>query len=341
MVRDELAGWFGSFDRYTQGKGGDVARWLEMFGGRSMIVDRKSGKPKTIYVERAAVSVVGGIQPGTLRRSLGEQHRENGLAARLMLAYPPRRPKRWTEAEIGLETEAAVEAVFQRLYQLQPEVDDNGHPRPMIVSMTPEAKREWIRFYNEHGQEQAGLSGDLSAAWSKLEGGAARLALVIHYARWAGSCDWAADAGPVDAEAIGAGVALSRWFGNEARRVYSRLAEDEDQQEQRELIELIERQPGRETTVRELQRTVPEYRNSAEDAEKALTRLAEVGLGSWIVNETAGRPATVFRLDMPATCDRSIEIPEETDLLSQEPHDNGDINRLFNDAAAEDGPEYE
>ncbi len=50
---------------------------------------------------------------------------------------------------------------------------------------------------------------------------------------------------------------------------------------------------------------------------------------------------TVFRLDASATCDRSIEISDEIDLLSQDSHDNGDINRLFNDAAAEDGPEYE
>jgi hypothetical protein len=33
LVRDELSGWLGSFDRYSQGKGADAAKWLEMFGG--------------------------------------------------------------------------------------------------------------------------------------------------------------------------------------------------------------------------------------------------------------------------------------------------------------------
>jgi hypothetical protein len=79
LVRDELAGWLGSFDRYNQGRGADAAKWLEMFGGRSIMVDRKSGQSKTIYVQRAAVSVTGGIQPETLRRALGAEHRENGL----------------------------------------------------------------------------------------------------------------------------------------------------------------------------------------------------------------------------------------------------------------------
>ena len=36
-------------------------------------------------------------------------------------------------------------------------------------------------FYNAHGRESANLTGDLSAASSKLEGYAARLALVVLY----------------------------------------------------------------------------------------------------------------------------------------------------------------
>jgi hypothetical protein len=71
-----------------------------MFGGRSIMVDRKSGQSKTIYIQRAAVSVAGGIQPETLRRALGVEHWENGLAARLLLACPSRQAKRWTEAEV-------------------------------------------------------------------------------------------------------------------------------------------------------------------------------------------------------------------------------------------------
>ena len=45
MARDELAGWLGGFDRYTQTKGSDVAKWLEMHGGRPMMVDRSGYYP--------------------------------------------------------------------------------------------------------------------------------------------------------------------------------------------------------------------------------------------------------------------------------------------------------
>src|SRR4029079_6607259 len=60
LKRDELAGWFGSFDRYAGGKGGtDSANWLSMFNAQSLTVDRKTGIPRTIYVPQAAVSVCG------------------------------------------------------------------------------------------------------------------------------------------------------------------------------------------------------------------------------------------------------------------------------------------
>ncbi len=156
-----------------------------MFGGRSMLVDRKTGIPRTVYVPRAAVGIAGGIQPDVLRRCLGQQYRENGLAARLLLAYPPRTPKRWTEADIDPRRESEISGLLDRLYSLQPAVGDDGEPRPITIGLTPEAKTSWVTFYNQHAQEHAELSGDLSATWSKLEGCVARLGLVIHYARWA------------------------------------------------------------------------------------------------------------------------------------------------------------
>ena len=49
--------------------------------------------------------------------------------------------------------------------------------------VSKEAKEVWVRFYNEHADEQVEMKGDLAAAWSKLEGYAARFALLIHLIR--------------------------------------------------------------------------------------------------------------------------------------------------------------
>jgi len=295
MVRDELAAWF-NFDRYTGGKGGgDAAKWLEMFGGRPMVVDRKTGG--TLYVPRAAVSIAGGIQPETLRRALGQEHRDNGLAARLLLTCPPRKPKRWTEADVDANTEAAVAAVFDRFYTLTMETDDDGDERPRLVTLAPDGKAAWVRFYDEHAGEQVNLSGDEAAAWSKLEGYAARLALVTHLTRWAANDSTLGDPARVDETSIAAGVTMARWFGNECRRVYAILGESDEGRESRRLVEWIERKGGSVTT-RDLTRGPREYRD-ADKAAKALGELVTAGVGRWEVDDHAGgrgRHVSRFRL---------------------------------------------
>lgn len=80
LSRDELSGWLGSFDRYSAGAGGDAAHWLSMFNAEPLIVDRKTGIPRTIFVPRASICISGGIQPGPFNRALGVEHRESGLA---------------------------------------------------------------------------------------------------------------------------------------------------------------------------------------------------------------------------------------------------------------------
>ena len=300
MTRDELGGWFGGFDRYAQGKGGDVAKWTEMFGGRPITVDRKTSG--NIYVPRAAVSIAGGIQPETLRRSLGKVHFENGLAARFLLACPPRTVHHWTEAEIDRGIEAATALVFDRLYELNPAVDENGEPQPVALRLTPEGKKVWVKFYNTHANEQTRFTGDLSAAWSKLEGYAARLALVIHLVRYVAGDKTIVSADKVDEVSIAAGVELSRWFGQEARRVYDILGESDEGRERRQLMELIRRKGGT-VTPRDLMRSSRLYPTAA-DAEEALQELADVGFGRWeLDNHDGGRGRPVRRFILTDTVD--------------------------------------
>ena len=60
-ARDELAGWVTSFDRYGNGRGSDAPAWLSMYDADAVIVDRKTGPQRTIFVPAAAVSVTGSI----------------------------------------------------------------------------------------------------------------------------------------------------------------------------------------------------------------------------------------------------------------------------------------
>jgi hypothetical protein len=279
-----------------------------MFNAESIIVDRKTGLPRTIHVPQASVCVAGGIQPAILRRALSTEHREDGLAARLLLTCPPRLAKRWTEADIDPSAEAELVRLFDRLYELQPTAGDDGEPRPALVRLSGDAKTAWKNYYNAHAIEQADLTGDMAAAWSKLEEYTARLALVIHLVRWAADDATLASADRVDAGSMDAGIRLAQWFKHEARRVYTMLDETDTERDQRRLVEWIGRKGGT-VTAREVQQGCRWLRGPGA-AEAALEELAKAGRGTWEQSPAGqrGQPTRRFKLSTVSTvCSTTVK----------------------------------
>lgn len=294
LVRDELSGWLGGLDRYAKNRGGDAAAWLEMYGGRELLVDRK-GDQQALFVPRAAVSVTGGIQPATLRRGLGQEHLENGLAARLLLAWPPRRGRAWNQQGLPEDRLREVALIFHGLYALELEYDEQGAPLPRRLTLDPAAEDAWAKFYNRHAAEQRELEGELAAAWSKLEGACARLALVIQLARDASR---STSSTQIDAASMHTAVRLTQFFAHEARRVYSMLSEPPEERDRRKLIELIAGRGG-EITPRDLMRATRRYAATADQAHRVLNDLVQAGHGVWAVPPPAssnGLTPQLFRL---------------------------------------------
>lgn len=303
VARDELAGWFGSFTRYKD-KGSDLPNWLECYRGGPVTVDRKGGDRPTLLIPHANVSVTGGIQPGVLARALTAEHLDAGLGARLLMAQPPRVPKRWTEKEIDLEVEQNYEAVLDRLYALELELRPGGELLPHALRLSPQAKATWVAFYNEWADEQAAADGPIAAALSKLEGYAARLALAHHVVSCAASAS--DDRREIGQQSLEAGVALARWFAGEARRIYGLLSEADEDRDLRRLLDYVGARGG-SITVRQLQRANNYKYPTAEAAQAALDELASAGLACWGPMQECprgGNPArSLSLLPTPDTCD--------------------------------------
>ena len=314
LMRDELAGWLQSFGQYKAGKGGDVAHWLSMYNAKPLRIDRKTGSTFT-FVPSAAVSICGGIQPETLRRCLSSEHWENGLAARLLLTAPPKRPRVWSEKSIPDKLRYAVSDVFDLLLDLKFGTDADGNETPIIIPLDRQAKSVWIDFYNRHGIEQASLSGREAALWSKLEGTAPRLALVIHLIRCA-----AGDANPnaIDEASMTVAVSLAEWFGQEATRIYGMLSETDEERDQRRLVDLIERKGG-SVTARELMRSSNQWsKRTADETEQALDALVKSGCGNWeqVSHDAQGRPTRRFRLSTSIDTDTIPPNSGKTPIVS-------------------------
>ena len=296
LANDELASWLWSFDRQSGGRGGSVAsRYLPLYGAEPLTVDRKVGEVRTVTVPAASLSVTGGIQPAILRRLFSPQYRESGLAARFLVAYPPRRARKWTDDEVSESAVADVERVIARLNDLEPQVA-GGRNEPRPIRMSGDARKAYREYCERNGTEQLNLSGDLASAWSKLEEAAARLALVVHCVRAvsgdAGECE-------LDEVSMRMGIDLAEWFKAEARRIYAFFNETEDEGETRQLADWVGRRGGR-CTPREAQQGC-RWLKKRGSAREALDGLVKAGVGEWLP-EGVGRARDVFAIRRsPAT----------------------------------------
>jgi len=302
LARDELAGWLNGLDRYASKSGGggsDESFYLSAYNAEPHAVDRRTGDRREIYVSQAALWITGSIQPGILRRALGQERRESGLLSRLLLTAPPPRPVKWSEEEVSPLTRQHLHDILDRLYDLQPEIDSEGRDEPRLLRLDADAKAAYVAWHDRHCEELAELTGDRAAAWSKLRETAARLSLIIHEIRVANREAVLADF--VDAESMDRALRLVEWHKHETSRVYAILGQSDDEAADRQaddrLAAWIERRGG-SVAVRDVISGLRGYKD-ADEAEKALRRLVDAGHGRWQdrpAGERGGRPTRDFVL---------------------------------------------
>lgn len=288
LDRDELSGWIEGFDRYAPGGrgGAEVGRWLSVYNAGPITVDRKlSG---TVYVPAALVSIFGGIQPRILARAAGQRHFDNGLVPRFMLAAPPRRRKTLPGDGAGFATEAATADMFSTLAALPPGPDGG----PEVLDLEPEALAEYRAYWQALAVEQFEAAGPEASMLSKAEAWAARLALVCHLIRQAGSEP--ALRSRIDVDSIRRGIGLARWASREWRRVFAALEAGGVGSDDRALREWIAARGG-VASPRDVARGLSQYRAPGR-AEAACQRLTKGGAAEWVASATGGRPADAVRL---------------------------------------------
>lgn len=315
LGRDELDGWFQSFTRFQAGAATDRPHWLELHSARTLRLDRITRKRGPLSVRRACCSVCGTVQPSVLEAAMTTEAMAAGLLARFLPAMPPLRKRVWTEAQVSEEIETRYCFLIQELLRLP--LLDPVRRRPHFLHLGDAAKPVWIRFFNEWGERQYSAFDAAAAMLAKLEGYAARLALLHHVIAHV-ACG-ISDLAPVTDASVAAGIELTRWFAAEAERVYRFMASRQEERQMRELVEWIDRHGGC-VTARELAK----YRHgSADDAEAELAELKSAGLGDWqwhTAGPQGGRPTRLFLLFGGETSKKPGNIEVSPPMPSERGH---------------------
>lgn len=322
VVRDELAAWVGSFDRYASGgKGSDQSNWLSLFDGAPVVIDRKSGKGN-YFVERGATSVLGTIQPGTLARMFGQAEREAGLLGRILGVYPPERESLWTEECVSEELAESWMDLLRLLIDMPPGSDKAGNPCPRFIPIGNDAKPLWVQWHNDHMRETLQISDDdLAAHFSKLKGICLRFALIFFAVDSLARDSSLKCIGP---DAMGRAIEVTEWFKRHGRRTYAILAETHNQRQRRELVDWI-RARGGGVTERDLYTMLKRRYPDQASASAALDDLRKHRLGDWEFPKPGpkgGQPKRQFRL-FDAPVEATLTGPQEPETPRHDPENGG------------------
>lgn len=171
VINDELSGWFGSMDAYKGGGGKDRGLWLEIYNGGPKRVDRVMRG--TILVPNWSASILGGIQPDSIRRISGQMY-DDGLLQRFMVVCGKPVPGGSQDRSPDMDAVKAYRGLLDELFATGPS------ERPVKLSEGAHRWREAISTFS-HGLAQADmLTTSFRSHLGKWDGLFARVLLVFH-----------------------------------------------------------------------------------------------------------------------------------------------------------------
>jgi len=180
VFKDELAGWLKDMNKYRAGS--DLEFWLSTWSGKSVNVNRISRAGS--FVDKPFIPVLGGIQPTIFNNLTTEETKENGFMDRLLLAYPDVKAEYYQEDELSYETlkwySEAITKFYNTMNNLIVRVEKEIEPK--TVRMSQEAKKEWVRIFNEITDSQNNDEENqyLKSMYPKQKSYVPRFALLIH-----------------------------------------------------------------------------------------------------------------------------------------------------------------
>lgn len=167
---DELAGFFGSMDAYKSTPGSDRPKWLEAWNGEAIKSTRKSGSS---YASQTSISIVGGIQPGTIEALVkNDKSKHDGMWSRFTFIRIEH-----TYTELFTSIDGSLSDCLDEIYALINEEPAQQH------TIDPLAKPLCTAWHNllQHKIDREGDNNPLMVGvYAKMIGITFRNALILH-----------------------------------------------------------------------------------------------------------------------------------------------------------------
>ncbi len=312
LTRDELAGWLRTLDR--ESRSGEREAWLELWSGKEPLRVDRIGRG-SISIPPSCVSMVGGIQPGKLRRYVEEAASggsgADGLLQRFGLLVWPELPEfELIDREPDHEAEQRLTRIFQSLDRpgvaeliggpfvsfVSPSV--GGDTKPVVLRFDPEAQRLATDWLEENGR-RARLEGrdgsEVLAAWlAKRAKTFVALSLIFHAVE---VLDGPVSSGPVSIRAARWAAAWCDLLETHVRKVYGQHADPQQARAAALANKILCHAVCDGVTLRDVYRHRWSHLATPEAVHQAIETLADLGWCRLEDLSTGGRPSLVVRIN--------------------------------------------
>jgi len=176
IIKDELSGWFGSFDAFgARGGDNDRPQWLSFYESAERPIARVGGG--FWQLKSWGGPILGGIQPDVIKK-LAIKFTSDGMLPRFMVVCP----KPQGDEDEALQNDRAALELWNRVIDGLVNMEPRGtrfEPQPVILSRAADAfvreKRRWIKQ-----QVRCAADANLASMLSKWQGLHGRLMIVSH-----------------------------------------------------------------------------------------------------------------------------------------------------------------
>ena len=221
VFKDELAGWLKDMNKYRDGS--DLEFWLSSWSGKTVSVNRV--QRGVSIVNKPFIPVLGGIQPSILSNLSTEENQENGFLDRMLLSYPDLVVDQYNEKELNGDALEYFDNALTLFYQVINDGkdiirrDENGNITPITYYFSPDAKKEWIKYFNEitNIQNSDDESEYFKSMLPKQKSYTPRFALLLHVFNSFTTNESINTI--IEKESVLKAIKLSRYFINMAKKI--------------------------------------------------------------------------------------------------------------------------
>ena len=168
VYRDEIKGMIDDFDRYN--RSGIISNLLSIWDSTSFCIDRKTEDPT--FIREPFLDILGGIQPGLLKSTFGNQQlMVSGFNQRILFVYPDKVPVTYySDKQLSEATMPYWTNFVRELMTLE----------PTTLSLSTEAKDYYCTYYNMLQDKKSSADDYMQYVYSKFQIIILRWSIVTH-----------------------------------------------------------------------------------------------------------------------------------------------------------------